>query len=178
VAGGLLALDLATRLGWAYAPIPAEPLPTDLEVAGRPTPQPLGGMWRIGDPGCRVGRFLSLYGDWLWTKLEELKPAGLIYEAPILPDVPNHGTAVKLMGLTAITEMVTHRRRMAWVRSAQPSSVKLSFTGSGKAGKDQMVAACRARGWEPEDDNHADAMALWCHGVGLVHTDRAKRRAA
>lgn len=178
MAGGLLSLDLATRLGWAHAPVPVEPLPTALEVASRPFPQPDGGMCRIGEPGCSIGRFMSLYGDWLWSKLDEFKPAGVIYEAPILPDVPNHTTAVKLMGLSALTEFIIHRRRIPWLSTAQPSSVKKSFTGRGRASKDEMIAACKARGWSAIDDNHADALALWVHGCGLIHAARSKRRAA
>ncbi|OAN53875.1 hypothetical protein A6A04_13360 [Paramagnetospirillum marisnigri] len=178
MSGGLLALDLATVTGWAYAPIPAAPPPTELERAASLPPEPLGGTFRSGEPGCSVGRFLSLYGDWLARHLADLNPAGVIYEAPILPEQANHATTIKLMGLAAVTELICHRRRIPWVRTAQPSSVKLTFTGHGRATKDKMIAACKARGWTPIDDNHGDALALWEHGCGLVHTERARRREA
>ena len=38
--------------------------------------------------------------------------------------------------------------------------VKKYATGSGAAKKPQMIAAMQARGYEPEDDNEADALAL------------------
>jgi len=39
-------------------------------------------------------------------------------------------------------------------------TIKKHATGKGNAGKDEMVAAARARGHAPTDDNEADAIAL------------------
>lgn len=39
-------------------------------------------------------------------------------------------------------------------------SIKKSATGKGNADKDQMIAAVQAKGYLPEDDNEADAIAL------------------
>lgn len=40
-------------------------------------------------------------------------------------------------------------------------TLKKWATGKGNATKDQMSAAMKALGEQPEDDNHADAIALW-----------------
>ena len=39
-------------------------------------------------------------------------------------------------------------------------TIKKHATGKGNAGKDEMIAAIRARGHTPGDDNEADALAL------------------
>lgn len=39
--------------------------------------------------------------------------------------------------------------------------IKRSFTGKGNANKDLMIAEARRRGYEPIDDNEADALALF-----------------
>ena len=39
-------------------------------------------------------------------------------------------------------------------------TIKKHVTGKGNASKDEMVAAARARGYAPVDDNEADALAL------------------
>ena len=48
--------------------------------------------------------------------------------------------------------------------------IKRFATGKGNAGKDAVIAAMRARGFSPADDNEADALALllWAaaHRVG------------
>lgn len=38
--------------------------------------------------------------------------------------------------------------------------IKKHWTGKGNARKDDMIAAARARGFHPVDDNHADALAI------------------
>lgn len=41
-------------------------------------------------------------------------------------------------------------------------TIKKGWTGKGNAKKDAMIAACLERGFEPADDNEADAIALLC----------------
>jgi crossover junction endodeoxyribonuclease RuvC len=43
-----------------------------------------------------------------------------------------------------------------------PTQLKLMFTGSGKSDKAAMIAECVRRGFQPEGDDHADAIALHC----------------
>ena len=40
-------------------------------------------------------------------------------------------------------------------------TIKKSFTGSGNANKERMIAECVRRGFNPVDDNEADAIALF-----------------
>lgn len=39
-------------------------------------------------------------------------------------------------------------------------TIKKHVTGKGNASKDEMMVAMRARGYQPADDNEADALAL------------------
>jgi Holliday junction resolvasome RuvABC endonuclease subunit len=39
-------------------------------------------------------------------------------------------------------------------------TIKKSWTGKGNASKDEMMAECVRRGFEPDDDNEADAIAI------------------
>jgi Holliday junction resolvasome RuvABC endonuclease subunit len=40
------------------------------------------------------------------------------------------------------------------------ATIKKHATGKGNAGKEEMIAAARARGYSPIDDNEADALAI------------------
>jgi Holliday junction resolvasome RuvABC endonuclease subunit len=55
----------------------------------------------------------------------------------------------------------------AWAESANIAyqgvpvgTIKRHATGKGNANKDAMMAAARARGFSPADDNEADAIAI------------------
>jgi Holliday junction resolvasome RuvABC endonuclease subunit len=142
-----------------------------LEACAAKPPQPLSGVARFsGD----VGPFLSSFEAWLSKMLNQHRPGGIIFESPILPAETNPATVMKLNSLAGITQMVAFRRGIRWVRSAQPSTVKKHFSGSGKKGKQNVMDACRARGWVYEDDNMADALALWDFAATLFHGEKAR----
>jgi len=42
-------------------------------------------------------------------------------------------------------------------------TIKKSFTGNGSAKKDAMIAEAKRRGFDVDDDNQADALALLCY---------------
>ena len=51
MAGGVLALDLATHTGWALGRLPRRPLlPKEARIQKPPKPQ--SGWGRFGGPGC------------------------------------------------------------------------------------------------------------------------------
>jgi Holliday junction resolvasome RuvABC endonuclease subunit len=171
--GGILALDIATNLGWAWGYAPKHGPATALEAAAAAPAQPASGVYRVR--GDSLGEFLADYERWLGLVLDERQPGGLMFEAPILGKFTAFATARKLMSLAGLTELVAHRRGIPWVREAQPSTVKKHFTGSGKAKKPDMEAACLQRGWTFADDNEADALALFSYACSVVHAERAGR---
>lgn len=132
-----------------------------LEAAVQKPPQPKSGVYRIGPPGCDVGRFLSLYCDWLEKMLVEHQPQGIAFESPILPKTTNPATARKLMGLAGNTQMMAFDFRIRWVREVQPSTAKLHISGHGGPGKQRVKDAISSRGWTYQSDDEADALSVW-----------------
>ncbi len=175
---GVLALDLATVAGWAWGRVP-ERVMSPLEAAQARPPAPLGGAHRISRAGASVGLFLSDAEDWLNELCDQHGPVGLIYEKPILDSFrTGFETALKLGSLAGLASMVACRRGIHVFEPVQPSTLKKHWTGSGKADKPAMIAACRTRGWEPVDDNHADALALWDYAGAVIAKERRGRRQA
>lgn len=172
--GGVLSLDLATNLGWAYGRLPAV-LMTRAEAEKAKPPKPASGIYRVGKPGAEVGEFLTVFQSWLSGALGTLKPGGLIYELPILPQTTTPATVQKLMGLAGVAQMLAYQSGIPWVRSAQASSIKKHFCGSGRPGKEGVQAACIARGWIFRDDNESDALALWDYAATLYNQERAAK---
>jgi Holliday junction resolvasome RuvABC endonuclease subunit len=157
---GCLALDLGTNLGWTMGSFLARPL-TLIEAATIKPKQPLSGAHRIAPPGTPVGRFLSLYADWLQKMIETHRPLGLAFESPILPKATSAQTVRKLMSLAGVTEMMGFDYGIRWIREAQPSSVKLHISGNGGPGKENVQNAIIARGWTFSTPDEADSLAVW-----------------
>lgn len=177
--GGLLALDLATVLGFAYAPLPPGPPPTPIEAAaGRAMPKPYSGHHRVAAPGASIGRFLLNYDRWLVDMIATLGPTRVIFEAPLPTNrtrKTNFETVRKLICIAGLTEKVALEKGVGIVREANHATVKKHFTGHGRADKAETIAACRALGWDVDEENEADALALWSFAVSCW---APRRRAA
>lgn len=145
----ILALDLATRLGWA---------------CGAPDSEPTYGTKVLPSTGEDIGRFAYAYNEWLTDTLTLEDPALVVFEAPILAGKTTPSTARKLMGLAWHTEFVCNIRGVRYMEH-HLQSVKKFFTGNGRAEKHEMIAAAERQGWHPKDDNAADALGLWACAV-------------
>lgn len=174
--GGLLALDLATVVGWAHCGLGYRAV-TSLEAQAidRPTGV-LSGSHRIAAPGVGIGGFLNAFDLWLSDLVTLHTPDILVFEAPILTGGQTSiDTARKLMCLAGVTELIAHRRQIPIVREVNVSSVKKHWTGNGRAKKFEMIDAARARGFAPRTDDEADALAAMDFAASIL-LDR--RRAA
>lgn len=157
MSGRILALDLATVTGWAV---------------GEPGTVPLAGSYRVARPGAGLGLFLAGYSDWLADRITILEPCTLIFEAPILTGKKTAlETARKLMCLAGVTEMIAYRRELPCFEASGVEVTKF-FTGRARypgdtpqerrhAKKQAVISQCAMLGWRAEDDNAADALALW-----------------
>lgn len=163
--GGLLALDIATRTGWAYGRVPLRAL-TALEMTAIRQRQPASGVITVQSTQS-LGHFLSEFEERASRLFDRYQPAGVVIEAPILPKMVNFNTACKLMHMTGEVQKMAARRGIGFVRTTQPASVKKHFTGNGRAQKPEIMAACEKRGWIYRDDNEADALAIWDLGCEL-----------
>lgn len=173
--GGLLALDLATVVGWATCPLDYRPR-TPLEVRHLgPAAGVFHGSWRVAPVGTPLAPFLDRFATGLDNMIALHAPSILVFEAPIMhAGHTSIDTARRLMGMACVTELIAYRRQIATVRECNVATVKKHWTGSGRAEKADMIRAARERGFEPKDDNAADALAL----MDLAAASFLKRRAA
>ena len=143
----LLALDLATRTGWAL-------------LLG-PEARVLSGVKQLPKGGGDLGRFLRTYRDWLTDIMVLHRPLFICSEAPLPPrQQSSNAAAMRLLGLSMVTQMVAGDYGARWY-SANNQTAKKHFAGSGRADKAAMMQQCRVLwGIEPTDDNEADAIAV------------------
>jgi len=152
-----LALDLATRLGFAFG--------VDGVVESH-------GSFRLPSTGPDIGSFLLAYRGWFLHALAVWQPDCITFEMPILPETTQIVTLRKLYGLCGLTEMLAIPDRIE-VREANLTDIRKHFIGVARAPthiekdrrrqwiKQRTIAECRERGFEPEDDNAADALAMF-----------------
>ena len=142
--GGLLALDLGTTTGWAL-------LGRDGHISSgsesfRPHRFEGGGMRFL-----RFARFL--------TDIQQCND-GL--ELIVFEEVRRHAgvDAAHAYGgfLGQLTAWCEHHQIP--YQGVPVGTIKKHATGRGNAGKDLVIAAMRARGFHPSDDNEADALAI------------------
>lgn len=139
----LLALDLGTLTGYAFSPTVGS------VVSGVFNNK--GGRYEGG--GMRYVRFRGHL-----DRMHAAAPIGMV----VFEEVRRHqGTdAAHVYG--GMLAMLT-----AWCEEAKipyegipVATIKKFATGKGNAGKNEVIAAVRSMGYEPRDDNEADAIAL------------------
>ena len=140
----ILALDLGTTTGWAIQD--HDGLITSGTASFRPGRYDGGGM-----------RYLR-FTNWL-TEIDRL--SGPI-EAISFEEVRRHvGTDAAHVygGLMASLTSWAELRGVPY-QGVPVGTIKRHATGKGNAPKAAMIAAARARGYSPADDNEADAIAI------------------
>ena len=152
----LLALDLGQHTGWALRT--ADGLITSGTVQFRPSRFEGGGMVYL--------RFRA----WLQELDETAGGIGAVFFEEVRRHVGTaaaHAYGGYLAHLTAWAEAL----KLPY-EGVPVGTIKRHATGKGNAGKDEVIAAMRARGFAPADDNEADALALldWAmaHRLGGV----------
>ena len=150
----ILALDLGTTTGWALRG--SDGHITSGSESFRPQRFEGGGM-----------RFLR-FKRWL----NELLSASNHINAVFFEEVRRHAgvDAAHAYGgfMATLTAWCEHHQIP--YQGVPVGTIKKHATGKGNAGKAEMVAAAKARGFDPADDNHADALALldWAIAQGGV----------
>lgn len=137
----IVALDLGTKTGWA-AKYPNLPV-----ASGTASFQP----GRFEGGGMRYLRF----SRWLD---EVAGRAKVIYFEEVRRHAATDAAHV-YGGLMATLTAWCELRGIAY-QGVPVGTIKKHATGKGNASKDAMIAAAMARGFNPADDNEADALAL------------------
>ena len=141
----ILALDIATKTGWA----------TD-GLSGVQT-FPLN---RGESPGMRLLRFRR----WLRETIAMVKPGVIAYE-----QAHHRGGAATALALHFQGEMLAAAAEFgSETLPVHSATLKKYATGSGRAEKQQMIDEARRRGFDPKDDNEADACLIWCWAMEQV----------
>ncbi len=156
----ILALDTASATGWCYGDT-AEPN-ASLEYGTQ--------KFKVHDK--ELGPFAVDFDFWLDELIDRARPELIAFEAPILRiGGPRPMTSVAgarlMMGLTWHVEF----RAAKWdikCRECDLQRVKQFWTGDGRAKKDQMVRMAEIYGYKPQDDNQADALAIFHYAAQLV----------
>lgn len=155
---GILALDLGTRTGWAYALPGGAPAHAHVRLPN--------------DRGD--GAFFSAFRRFLLDHITVHAPRLIVYEAPLITgSATSVQTVFRLFGLAAHTVEIAHIREVRCER-ANNASVKKFLTDNGRAKKPEVMDAIRARGWEPDGDDEADALAvlLWAESKWAPNVTR------
>jgi hypothetical protein len=163
--GGILALDLSTHVGWAYgSPGQNEP--------------PIGGVIHL--PPMRMddlGRLFAALDNELEDAIALHQPALVVQEAAL---VIADGSARMLIGLSAHVESNCYRN------SVRCKSVSVDHARSFVLGrarfptgttKTYVIQWARSQGYEPKDDNHADALLMWRYACARIPLPGAHLRA-
>lgn len=149
----ILALDLGTKTGWAVC------LPDRTITSG--TAEFKNDRWQGG--GMRFLRFKQ----WL-TEIKQIA-GGL--DAVFIEEVRRHAgvDAAHAYGgfLAHVTAWCEHHTIP--YEAVPVGTIKRHATGKGNANKEAMILAARKRGFNPADDNEADALAIldWA----MIHRD-------
>ena len=142
--GTILAIDLGTTTGWALRS--ADGLITSGTLSLKPSRYDGGGM--------RYVRFRA----WLDRLAADAGPIGAIHFEEVRRHAGTDAAHVYgglLATLTAWAETVEIP-----YQGVPVGTIKRHATGKGNAPKEAMIAAARARGFAPTDDNEADAIAI------------------
>lgn len=153
----LLALDLATRIGWCH---------------GRGDTPPAVGSYKLSAAPNEIGAYLCEYEMWFARQCTVLEPEVVIFESPAPGGFNSLASIRKTLGLAGVTEMVCHRRNIE-VREVAPATVKKALTGNGHAKKPDMMAAARARGFDPKFHDEADALGVWIASIRQLRREHA-----
>lgn len=147
----LLSLDLSTHTGWAV---------------GREGEAPRHGVWELRDGAVNHGRYFSALAQSLEDAIRVFQPDLVVMEAPL----PHQAKKVQensanvlrvLLGLCAVTEMVCYEHKVKCEEASVIDVRQMVLGRQPKDGKLGVIAFCRSMGWNPKDDNAADALLLW-----------------
>jgi len=154
----VLFLDIATTTGWCE---------------GEPGGKPTHGAQRLAPVGADTPEVAAGMIKWLGGRLQAFVPHLLVYEAPFMPATMNRNTTRLTFGLSMVAEGVAYRMGVRTIREANLNSIRkamMGFVPRGKGGfvKRAVIDHVRALGYDPQDDNAADAILGWLYACSLI----------
>lgn len=162
----ILALDIATTLGWAR---------------GHVGQAPSCGSICFGRDCSENAVFAKAIG-WFSNLLAPMpRPDVLILEAMLPGGAMKGETTIdvrdRLAGLHAIIRGVAHIRGIYQISTADVGAVRQHFIGArnlkSAIAKREVFERCRRLGWQVPDHNAADAVATWHFACSLINPELA-----
>lgn len=145
----LLALDIATRFGWAYGPGQIESGADSM-------------------PDVPDGRLLCIFQDALIALILRRRPYKIVIEQPFFDPMKFQPMQWRRwLMLLGVAHATSWRLGLGQAEELSVRTIKRTFTGNTYANKDQIIAECRRRGWNPKSDDEADALAVMSCAAGL-----------
>jgi crossover junction endodeoxyribonuclease RuvC len=157
----ILALDLATRSGWA--------------LGGPQDGCPKTGTWDF--PGFSVGCLNATLAS-LHASVTQFCIAAKVrivaIEAPLLLPKRSPHTAIGLISMVGVARCAAYQRG-ANVVLENVQTVRRHFIGEARPDnpKEAVLERCELLGWPAVDDNAGDAAALWCWAMSVYHPNWA-----
>lgn len=144
----VLALDLSTNVGWACSLPGAPPKFGTIKTPGQ------------GEVGAAMAALLDHMAD----TCRVFAPDRIVMEAPLPAQAQTNARTARLqIGLAGAVELFAYRWAIP-VQEAPASTVRAEMLRGARPAKGGMkpavIAWCRAQGWQPGDDNAADALML------------------
>ena len=158
---GTLALDLGTATGWALR------TPDGHIVSGSESFKPR----RFEGGGMRYLRFKR----WLTELKATTDGLGAVYFEEVRRHIGVDAAHAYGGFLATLTAWCEHHQIP--YSGVPVGTIKRHATGKGNAGKDLVIAAMRALGHQPADDNEADALALLGFALTLAEPASAADQA-
>jgi len=145
----ILALDLGTQMGWALA---AESMPI---VSGSVSFKPN----KFEGAGFRYIRFVS----WLDTIIQQNPAISSIYFEAVRRHLGVD--AAHIYGGFMSHLLAWSEKRGIPINGVPVGTIKKSATGKGNADKIMMISSAKNLGFDPIDDNEADAIHLLNYAI-------------
>lgn len=165
MSGSILFLDLARQTGWCE---------------GAPGEAPQSGSHRLAPADASPAAVYAGLIDFLGQRLTTFRYRVVAFEAPL--DVrhmqkTNINTARMLLGIAAIAEGVAYSTGHHRLFEAAVHDVRrhlLGFRPKGGEAKRAVIDRLKMLGFNPVDDNEADAIAGWLYACAIIDPQKAK----
>jgi hypothetical protein len=149
----ILALDIASRVGWCEGPLNGQPL--------------FYGSERLAPEGAGDAAIFAGMLQFLGRRLAAFKPRIIVYEAPLDPRIvkkTTRATLRRLNGLPAVAEAIAYRMGVYDIREIETGDLKLYWHGKRNLPrqivKPMTIRKMRALGYDVNDEDAADAIAV------------------
>lgn len=166
----ILALDIASKVGWAVNALMDGQ--SDIKSGAFHRRTQFGTQsFANGDYGSMGHRF----GNWLADKIDEHKPSIIAVERPFYRGAGSHVYMLNGMAWTAQMVAYAHEieRREYTVWDVRKALFGEKFRGGTKKVKQAVMDAIVLSGFSPQTDDEADAIALLLYAI-----EQEKARAA